>query len=150
MEAPLAGKVALVMNNDPESSDDLFAGKTRLYYGRWSYKYEEAARQGAAGALIIHETDAAGYGWDVVSGSWAGAQYDLVYQEERGEEPEINHFVNAGVSIGLADSVFLSGRLAVLQVCETQDLLERCQVDGRRQGMLTITAVLGTGADVQP
>lgn len=79
-----------------------------------------------------------------------GAQYDLVYQEERGEPPSVNHFVNAGVSVGLAESVFLSGRFALVQVCETQDLLERCQVDGRRQGMLTITAVLGASQDVQP
>jgi Zn-dependent M28 family amino/carboxypeptidase len=51
------------------------------YYGRWTYKYEEAARQGAAGAIIVHETKAAGYGWDVVSGSWSGAQYMLFTED---------------------------------------------------------------------
>ena len=47
------------------------------YYGRWTYKFEEAARQGAAAALIIHDTPGAAYGWDVVKNSWSGAQYDL-------------------------------------------------------------------------
>ncbi|MDH5803820.1 MAG: M28 family metallopeptidase, partial [Gemmatimonadota bacterium] len=51
---------------------------TMTYYGRWTYKFEEAARQGAAGAILIHETDAAGYGWGVVEGSWTGPQFDLV------------------------------------------------------------------------
>ncbi len=62
----LKGKVLLVMNNDPSSDPNLFAGKTRLYYGRWSYKYEEAARQGAVGAIVIHTTPSAGYPFDVI------------------------------------------------------------------------------------
>ncbi len=71
------GKVVLVMNNDPESDPALFAGKTRLYYGRWTYKYEEAARHGAAGAIIIHTTPSAAYPWAVVQTSWAGKQSEL-------------------------------------------------------------------------
>ena len=71
------GKVLLVMNNDPESDPALFAGKTRLYYGRWSYKYEEAARRGAAGVIIIHTTPSASYPWQVVRTSWAGQKFDL-------------------------------------------------------------------------
>ena len=57
----LKGKVLLMMNNDPDWDPKLFAGKRRLYYGRWDYKYESAARQGAAGAIIIHTTPSAGY-----------------------------------------------------------------------------------------
>ena len=68
----LKGKVLLVMNNDPESDPRLFAGKTRLYYGRWSYKYEQAARLGAAGAIVIHTTPSAGYRWQVVQTSNTG------------------------------------------------------------------------------
>ena len=71
----LKGKVLVVMNNDPEDDPALFAGKTRLYYGRWTYKYEQAARTGAAGAIIIHTTPSAGYGWQVVQTSWEGEQF---------------------------------------------------------------------------
>ncbi len=71
------GKVVLVMNDDPSDDPNLFAGKTRLYYGRWTYKYEEAARHGAAGAIVIHTTPSAAYPWSVVQTSWAGPQYDL-------------------------------------------------------------------------
>lgn len=60
------GKVLLVMNNDPAQDPSLFAGKTRLYYGRWSYKFEEAARRGAAGVLLIHTTESAGYPFQVI------------------------------------------------------------------------------------
>ena len=62
----LTGKVALVMNNDPSDDPNLFAGKTRLYYGRWSYKYEEAARRGAVGVIVIHTTPSAGYPFQVI------------------------------------------------------------------------------------
>jgi len=73
----LEGKVLLMLNNDPDWSPDLFEGKTRLYYGRWTYKYESAARQGAAGAIIIHTTPSAGYPWQVVQTSWTGEQFEL-------------------------------------------------------------------------
>ena len=62
---------------DPESDPSLFAGKTRLYYGRWTYKYEEAARKGAAGAILIHTDHSAGYPWQVVQTSWTGEDFDL-------------------------------------------------------------------------
>ena len=75
--ADVRGKVLLVMNNDPEDDPALFGGKTRLYYGRWDYKYEEAARQGAAGAVVIHTTPSAGYRWQVVRTSWTGEQFSL-------------------------------------------------------------------------
>ena len=76
-EADLAGKVLLMMNNDPENDPNLFAGKTRLWYGRWDYKYLIAAKKGAAGAIIIHTTPSAGYPWQVVRNSWAGEKYEL-------------------------------------------------------------------------
>jgi hypothetical protein len=75
--ADLKGKVLLIMNNDPDWDPALFAGKKRLYYGRWDYKYESAARQGALAAIIIHTEESAGYGWNVVQRSWAGTQFDL-------------------------------------------------------------------------
>lgn len=73
----LRGKVLLVMNNDPADDPALFAGKRRLYYGRWDYKYASAARQGAAGAIIIHTTPSAGYPFQVVQTSWSGEEFEL-------------------------------------------------------------------------
>lgn len=67
------GKVVLLFVNEPESNDPkFFNGPALTYYGRWSYKYEEAARRGAVGVLIIHRTDLASYNWDVVRNSWTG------------------------------------------------------------------------------
>jgi Zn-dependent M28 family amino/carboxypeptidase len=68
----LKGKIALVIVNEPPSNDErFFKGKALTYYGRWTYKYEEAARRGAVGVLLIHRTDLASYGWDVVRNSQA-------------------------------------------------------------------------------
>lgn len=75
------GKTVVILVNDPgfaTGDAELFNGKAMTYYGRWTYKFEEAARQGAAAALIVHETEPAAYGWDVVANSWSGAQSDLV------------------------------------------------------------------------
>ncbi|HEU5403613.1 MAG TPA: M28 family metallopeptidase [Terriglobales bacterium] len=67
------GKVLLMLVNEPPSEDpSFFKGKALTYYGRWTYKYEEAARMGAAGVILIHKTDMASYGWDVVRNSWSG------------------------------------------------------------------------------
>lgn len=73
----LKGKVLLVLVNDPPapaSEPNLFGGKAMTYYGRWTYKFEEAERRGAAGMLIVHTTDRAGYPWHTVVGSWAKEQ----------------------------------------------------------------------------
>lgn len=76
----VAGKTVVMLVNDPgyaAKDPDLFNGRAMTYYGRWTYKYEEAARQGAAAAIIVHQTAPASYGWDVVEGSWSGPQLDL-------------------------------------------------------------------------
>jgi Zn-dependent M28 family amino/carboxypeptidase len=73
----LRGKLLVMLNNDPDWDPQLFAGETRLYYGRWTYKYESAAAQGAAGAIIIHTTPSAGYPFSVVQSSWSGEQFEL-------------------------------------------------------------------------
>lgn len=83
----VAGKTVVVLINDPdfdadEDAETLFRGRAMTYYGRWTYKYEEAARQGAAAALIVHDTKPAAYGWDVVRNSWSGPQYDLPSSED--------------------------------------------------------------------
>jgi Zn-dependent M28 family amino/carboxypeptidase len=71
------GKVLLMMNDDPDWDPALFAGTTRLYYGRWTYKYESAARHGAVGAIILHTPGSAGYPFQVVQSSWSGEQFHL-------------------------------------------------------------------------
>ncbi len=76
-ETDLNGKIALIMNNDPDWDSELFAGERRLYYGRWTYKYESAARHGAVAAIIIHTTPSAGYPFQVVQTGWTGVQFEL-------------------------------------------------------------------------
>ncbi len=71
------GKVLLMLNNDPDWDPALFEGDRRLYYGRWDYKYESAARHGAAGVIIIHTPPSAGYPWQVVQNGWTGEQFAL-------------------------------------------------------------------------
>jgi len=71
------GKILVFKNNDPAYDDDLFGGTTRLYYGRYDYKYEKAKELGALGAIIIHTDETAGYGWNVVSGAWSGERFYL-------------------------------------------------------------------------
>ncbi len=78
----VSGKLLLMLNNDPHWSEDLFQGEARLYYGRWSYKYEMAAALGAAGAIIVHTDYSAGYPWQVVQTSWSGTQFELPNQGE--------------------------------------------------------------------
>ena len=78
--ANVRGKWVMIMVNDPPAPADepaLFAGNALTYYGRWTYKFEEAARQGAAGALLIHTDQSATYPWQVVQSSWSGTQYSL-------------------------------------------------------------------------
>ena len=84
------GKTVVMFVNDPgfhTNDAQLFDGKRMTYYGRWTYKFEEAARKGAAAALIVHDTAGASYGWDVVKNSWGGAQYDLPAAEDK--EPRL-------------------------------------------------------------
>ena len=87
--ADLKGKVAVFLINDPDfvaGTDEpvagKFGGKTMTYYGRWTYKFEEAARRGAVAALIVHDTDGVGYGWNVVK-SGGGENYGLVVPPEK-------------------------------------------------------------------
>jgi Zn-dependent M28 family amino/carboxypeptidase len=78
--ADYKGKVLMMLVNDPPATadePDLFAGKALTYYGRWTYKYEEAARRGAAGVILVHTTESAGYGWNVVRTSNGNWRYEI-------------------------------------------------------------------------
>jgi len=103
--ADLEGKILLMMNNDPDWDPELFGGETRLWYGRWDYKYLSSAMQGAVGAIIIHTTPSAGYPFQVVQTSWTGEQFEL----PAGDEPR-NQF-NAWVTEDTArDLVAMAGK----------------------------------------
>ncbi len=103
------GKTVIILVNDPGfalEDDDWFNGRAMTYYGRWTYKYEEAARQGAAGALIVHDTEPASYPWEVVINSWSGAQFEL---GEAGDEPTV--VMEGWLTIEAARELFaLAGR----------------------------------------
>ncbi len=76
----VTGKTVVILVNDPgyaTQDDAVFSGNTMTYYGRWTYKFEEAARQGAGAALIVHQTAPAAYGWETVRNSWTGPQFNL-------------------------------------------------------------------------
>ncbi len=81
----LDGKILMMLVNDPPASSaepDLFAGRAMTYYGRWTYKYEIAEEMGAQGVLLVHVTDMAGYGWNVVQTSWSGDQFSLASEQK--------------------------------------------------------------------
>lgn len=101
------GKTVVVMVSDPGRYDkNLFKADTMTYYGRWRYKFEEAGRQGATGILIIHETGAASYGWDVVRSGWSGPQLELTTNNQD-ELPEFEGWV----SLETAQKLFTLGGL---------------------------------------
>jgi Zn-dependent M28 family amino/carboxypeptidase len=96
----VTGKTVIVLVNDPgyaTQNPDLFNGNAMTYYGRWTYKYEEAARQGAAGLLIVHETGAAAYGWNVVEDGRQGPQFHLASANNNMDDVKVQgwlqHFV---------------------------------------------------------
>lgn len=105
----VAGKTVVMLVNDPGFylQGEAFNGKAMTYYGRWTYKYEEAARQGAAAALIVHETDPAAYGWGVVEGSWSGPQIDL----ERSDDGMSRTMLEGWISHAAAEDLFAKAGL---------------------------------------
>jgi Zn-dependent M28 family amino/carboxypeptidase len=106
-DVDLAGKVALFLVNDPdfeaapgEDAHGRFGGETMTYYGRWSYKFEEAARRGAVAALVVHETEAAGYGWNVVE-SPGGENYNIVPREGALLPPVLQGWIQQPLAVEL-------------------------------------------------
>jgi len=90
-EVDVEGKVLIFKNSDPSLDPEIFEGDSRLYYGRWSYKFEKAADMGALGAIIIHTTPTAGYPWNVISNSWGRERFSLKSGAENGTQmPEFS------------------------------------------------------------
>lgn len=101
--ADLKGKVLLMLVNEPPSDDPkFFKGKALTYYGRWTYKYEEAARRGAVGVVLIHKTEMASYGWGVVRNSWSGETSFL--QDEKGPKLKSAGWIQLEVARKLAQN----------------------------------------------
>ena len=114
----VVGKTVVILVNDPgyaTQDPDVFNGNAMTYYGRWTYKYEEAARQGAAGALIVHETGPAGYGWEVVSGSWSGPQIGLQADNLNSDKNDIEGWL----TLNSAEALFAGAGLNYQQLKAT-------------------------------
>lgn len=94
------GKVIVVLVNDPdfEGGEGDFGGKAMTYYGRWTYKYEEAARRGAAGVMIVHETAPASYGWNTVKNSNTNTQFDIVRHDPTGSHTPFETWIQRDVA----------------------------------------------------
>ncbi|MFL5298108.1 MAG: M28 family metallopeptidase [Phenylobacterium sp.] len=99
----LHGKIALVLVNDPdfETGKGDFGGKAMTYYGRWTYKYEEAARQGALGFIVIHETAPASYGWNTVKNSNTNAVFDIIRKDPKSAHAPIEAWVQRDATVDL-------------------------------------------------
>jgi Zn-dependent M28 family amino/carboxypeptidase len=97
----LHGKIGVVLVNDPdfEAGHGDFGGKAMTYYGRWTYKYEEAARQGALGMLVIHETAPASYGWATVKNSNTNVQFDIVRDKPAAEHPTLEGWIQHDLAV---------------------------------------------------
>jgi len=109
------GKTVLVLVNDPgfhAGDASLFQGRRMTYYGRWTYKFEEAVRQGAAAALIIHDSAGAGYDWGVVRNSWGGTQFDL----PASEDPEPRLPLQGWISGDAAERLFARSGLSLTEL----------------------------------
>lgn len=112
------GKIVVALVNDPgfaTGDSELFQGKTMTYYGRWTYKYEEASRQGAAGIFIIHEDAAASYPWSVVEGGWSGPQFDLVRSDNNAKRVKVEGWL----STSAAQKLFENNKLDYAQQLES-------------------------------
>jgi Zn-dependent M28 family amino/carboxypeptidase len=103
-DVDVRGKIIVVLVNDADFEEpalNTFNGRAMTYYGRWTYKYEEAARQGAAGVIIVHETAPASYGWATVQNSWSGPQFDIVRANPSTERTAMEAWIQRDVAVDL-------------------------------------------------
>ena len=99
----LHGKIAVVLINDPdfETGQGDFGGKAMTYYGRWTYKFEEAARRGALGVMVVHETAPASYGWATVKNSNTNAMFDIVRDKPSSVHPQIESWIQRDQAVAM-------------------------------------------------
>jgi len=124
------GKLVLVLINDPdfESGSGDFGGKAMTYYGRWTYKYEEAARRGAAGLLVIHETAPASYGWATVKNSNTNTMFDIVRKQPKASHSQLEGWIQRDVAANLLKQAGLDFD-SLKQQARTRDF-KAVQLDG--------------------
>ncbi|WP_396594098.1 M28 family metallopeptidase [Brevundimonas sp. R86498] len=99
----MTGKILVVLVNDADFEEpalDTFGGRAMTYYGRWTYKYEEAARRGAAGVIIVHENAPASYGWATVRNSWTGPTFDIV-RDNADERVPMESWIQRDIAVGM-------------------------------------------------
>jgi Zn-dependent M28 family amino/carboxypeptidase len=116
------GKVLMIMVNDPPATDsepDLFGNKALTYYGRWTYKFEEAARRGAAGVILIHTDESAGYGWNVIRTSNGNWRYEVL-RSAADKSPYLD--LKSWVTGGTAKKILASGKLDLDELREKAKL----------------------------
>jgi Zn-dependent M28 family amino/carboxypeptidase len=115
----LKGKVLVMLVNDPPLADEkLFGGRAMTYYGRWPYKYEQAARAGAAGCIVIHETVAAGYPWEVVKNSWGGESFTFLGPDNNESLCPVEGWITSSQAeqlFALAGTTFADAKAAALK-----------------------------------
>jgi Zn-dependent M28 family amino/carboxypeptidase len=102
-DVDLRGKIAVVLINDPDFETGVgdFGGKAMTYYGRWTYKYEEAARRGALGVLIVHETAPASYGWATVKNSNTNTMFDIVRDKPAAVHPQLEAWIQRDLAVAM-------------------------------------------------
>ena len=103
-DVDVRGKIIVALVNDPDFEQpelNTFNGRAMTYYGRWTYKYEEAARRGAAGIILVHEAPAASYGWATVNNSWSGPQFDIVRANAAAERVGLESWIQRDVAVDL-------------------------------------------------
>ena len=138
----MTGKTAVILVNDPgyaTQDKNLFNGNAMTYYGRWSYKFEEAARQGAEGAIIIHETGAAGYPWAVVSGSWSSAQISLAADDKNADRVAVESWITGDA----AKTLFAAAGL------DLQQEMDAAKQRGFKPKPLNMTASVSLESEVR-
>ncbi len=131
----MRGKIAVILINDPdfETGDDRgFGGRAMTYYGRWTYKFEEAGRQGAAGAIIIHETAPAAYPWAVIQSSTGSARWDIVRADRGASRAGFEGWITNEVAM----ETFRRARL------DFNELKSRAQRPGFRAVRMNLTGSL--------
>ncbi|TRY14031.1 M20/M25/M40 family metallo-hydrolase [Shewanella hanedai] len=150
------GKTVIMLVNDPgfaTQDPQLFTGNAMTYYGRWTYKYEEAAKQGAKAVFIIHETDAAGYPWSVVESSNTGSKYTLVDDENNTSKLPIMGWIHhdaseqllekAGLTLPSVKQLALQSDFKAIPLNLTADLLLKTEIE-HAQSNNVIALIKGT------
>jgi Zn-dependent M28 family amino/carboxypeptidase len=135
----VTGKTVVMLINDPgyaTQNDELFNGNSMTYYGRWDYKFDEASKQGAAGAIIIHDTKPAAYGWPTVSASWTGPQFDMVRENKGADLASMEAWITKTQAIALFEKSGLN----------LDEMYKKAQTPGFKAVPLSSTATVSIKA----